>query len=494
MKKTISLMLAVMMLISSMLITTATAEEAPTKLVIYNNSGRFSATSLLDSADEDLAMVHDYILKELNLDVQVIIPPQDNATAKLNAMLGGGEQIDLFWGSWMDYEDIATDLTDILKEYGQNILANWGPFMSNATNTEGKWLGIPRSVMWRTYPTWIRVDIFEKLGLDPEMNSIEDLEAALYEIKAADPVGNGQTIPFLTNYDSINYGLSAAFTGEGYGWNYDEENDKMYHSIETEGYRDMVEKMAQWYKDGIMYAESFVNDASTEIAMTKDGRTAVLLVWYSRMSVNGVPYINEAVPEAHYEYIRGFHGDNGLAETMSKSDPSCSIIPKSSPNAVEVIKLLDWCQNPYNFAVTEYGIEDVHWRETESTNGLFTIEVFSDVGYVGDYSIAEGVVMEVQLGMYNSPKAYHLDFLRNDCLDFTDIVAADDTYVCFNTNDINDAVPTRGDINTMMKEGVVAFITGTRDMSEWDNFIDELNAIGLQDLDAEYCRQYDLYK
>ena len=102
-------------------------KEVPT-IVIYNNSGAFNIAGA-EAGSEAAAYekMQNYILDQIGVKVEIIMPPSDSAAAKekLNLLLAGGDQIDAWWGNWHDYAPSGMILP--LNEYieGESGKAIW---------------------------------------------------------------------------------------------------------------------------------------------------------------------------------------------------------------------------------------------------------------------------------------------------------------------------------------------------------------------------------
>lgn len=105
--KAVSLLLVIIMALG--LMPSAMASEVPEGapvIVIYQNSGAGNgAGSEAGSTDAGYKMVQQYIYEQTGVWVEAIKAPATNAEEKLNMMLAGNEQIDLFWGDWRNYYD-----------------------------------------------------------------------------------------------------------------------------------------------------------------------------------------------------------------------------------------------------------------------------------------------------------------------------------------------------------------------------------------------------
>lgn len=162
MKKTFSFLLALLFVFGAL--SFAAAESEPVHVVfICPSSGSES-----DAAAYKL--VQDYILQETGVLVDSIRLSGTNDSDKINAMLSGGEQIDVFWGNWMTYEAIGAiqPLTPYL-DLVPNLVRVWTDFNEDAfavyTDADGEVWGFPRNVNRVFYQTFVRQDWLDALNM-----------------------------------------------------------------------------------------------------------------------------------------------------------------------------------------------------------------------------------------------------------------------------------------------------------------------------------------
>ena len=115
MKKLVSLLLALAMVMAIGIVSASAESDAP-HIVIYMNNGAFSvATGSDKSMYTDM---QNYILEKTGVVVDVIQPPSGSESEKLAVLLASGDQLDSWIGSWMDYA--ADGVIQKLNDYTDN--------------------------------------------------------------------------------------------------------------------------------------------------------------------------------------------------------------------------------------------------------------------------------------------------------------------------------------------------------------------------------------
>ncbi|NLG23998.1 MAG: hypothetical protein GX558_01475, partial [Clostridiales bacterium] len=168
MKKPTALVLLAAMALTMFAFIPAFAGEASAEvvhIVYFNNSGKLGGTGLAGSNEADYAMVHDLILKETGIDVEVIVPPVGSEGDKLNTLLASQTPLDLFYGSWGKYVDAIQPITEPMNNYGQHIIAAWPEEAINGMKRGDDYMGTMRNTPMAPYPIWLRTDWLEKCNL-----------------------------------------------------------------------------------------------------------------------------------------------------------------------------------------------------------------------------------------------------------------------------------------------------------------------------------------
>ena len=269
----------------------APAEEgaqSPVKIVVYNNSGSIAGAGSEAGADPAIMeQIHQWMLENTGYDVQVIVPPAGNETEKLNLLLAGGDQVDLFWGDWSEYasKKVIVPINSYLDGKGQDIVKAWPEEAWKAmTDKEGNIYGVPRSTPNLGNPTWIRTDWLEKENLEMP-KTIDELDNVLRTFKENGTGGEG-TIPLLADIagkhssKGLHNSFLGAFTEYGYSNWLDPTDNKIKPAELQPGFKDFLAKMNEWYTKGYMYPEF----ASNTRAKRSSSRSTATLTARDRTS------------------------------------------------------------------------------------------------------------------------------------------------------------------------------------------------------------------
>ena len=98
---------------------------------------------------------------------------------------------------------------------------------------------------------------------------------------------------------------------------------------------------------------------------------------------------------------------------------------------------------------------------------------------------------------YDKGYIFRESFIQHDNIEVMNtgnVAVPYDFDVAYDIAAVKDAVSAYDDIERMIDEETAKFITGTRPLNEWDDFIASLKKIGIDKLYAEYTMQYRAIK
>ena len=492
-KKVISVISAVVMLSASLVGCSKTEDVASggiPKVYIYMNNGAASDST---SNPADLEKIKQKIIEEAGIEPVILSGSAGAEAEKLNVVLASGQELDIFWGEWSDYsgKNMITPINDLLEKHGKNILAQLSEDMwTGAKDNEGNIWGIPRTSATMGYPVFVRSDWLEKYGLEAP-TTVAELENVMKVFKENDPAGNNTTIPVVIQTAGMEKGLSAAFTGKGYG-NYLDEDGKVKPSVLHPGYKTLVETMARWYKNGYINKEGFTMDTARIREYIKQGKVGIHMEWYSNVTLF-TPDMQLNNPDA--DYVMTVIKENGVnAQSHLSPSQKSLLITKRSKNAENAMKLIDWAYSSLeNYNILAYGLEGEHFNYVDEARTEVEIVNPDKKVYCGDFNFALGV-MENKALEERKDRNMHQEYIVNNLYNYENATKVFDYGVVYDSDVLAEQIPMMSDIERMVDEELIKFITGTKDMSQWDAFIEGLYGIGLDTYIDVYTEQYNANK
>jgi len=443
-------------------------------------------------------IVQQYIAEQSGFKpVGFVAPPGSAAQEKLNLMLGSrDERLDLFVGSWPDYKEIAVPLNDLLDQYGQNILAahaeiNW----AGMKDAEGTIWGIPRlGLMGHTWNfTWIRTDWLDELGLpfNKEQMTVEELEEIITAFKERDP----DSVVVTNDLNGLRGSLVGGWTEHGYTRWFDESTQQIKPAELQPGFEDWLAKMNEWWNKGWFHQEIFSGMDFEEVL--RSGKLGVHCGWYSRITILGQRIILEGVvPGMDFDFPLKLMGPMGICGTNNANMTQAYMITKKAPDPAAVIKYLNWMYDPSkeNVVTAHMGIPGEDWEWVDSENKYYVRRLRQvdegDEIYAGEFYAAAGLGPEVWYAPDDDLWRRHYEHIRDYATVYDNGKMPIDSDVPYDYSVINDRVPGMEDINRLLTEETIKFITGVRPLSEWGDFTDTLYQAGLDSWIDAFTEQY----
>lgn len=358
----------------------------------------------------------------------------------------------------------------------------------------------------------------EELGLDyPE--TLDDLLDVLRAFKA-----KGDDIVPLVAFNSIRYMLMINFAGsegfytKGQPWKPGVTADgEVKYGVETESYVHYLEFLHTCWEEGLV-SEDICTMSDAEVqALVAENKAGVEITW--------APYTAGIDTWAYWDFCGPLVYEEGqqkaIVRNAAYSIGGVAVSSKCEYPEV-VVRVLDMLFTPegqmrYFFgpASTEgdklLGLKG--WTVDETGN--IHLQETLDGEYGTDYEfqitrMGGDETIGCQVGVYNAireklglePIGFEWDLTDGDIFyrytmanhTFDYLVNGYPAYVYMNSEDSQEMGEIEGAIADVIKQEEAKFITGDRSLDEYDQFIEELNAMGLQRATEIAAAAYENYK
>ncbi len=467
----------------------ATAAEEVPEVHIWPT---MSITDPNGSNTERMRAVQEYIRSQVGVwPVGYSEPHGPEFATKMNLRLASRTQrLDIFSGGWPQYKETALPLNDLLENYGPNVLAAFSSEQwAGVTDADGTIWGVPRlGLMGHTHFTWFNEAMFDDAGLDLP-DTWDEMVRAFEVIKAADP----NAIMLTGSVNDLRRSWAGAFTEYGYSRWLDRDGTLQPPEFQP-GYRDFVATMADWYRRGWLFRENFVAHDRNEVF--RAGNVAIYSGWYSGITIHlNRILVSGALPGVDYSFTEGFSSDKGLVMTNNASPDAAIMISRRSENPEAAMRLMNWQfdpEHPENVVTAVYGIQGEDWEWADPNEKYFVRRLRTDPGtiYAGELMVATGLATDVLYAPDDPELRRHYVHIRDYVFDLSNGKTPVDFDVTYDMSRIRNAVESFDDIQRMIDEETVKFITGARPMAQWSQFLDELRRIGIDQLYEEYTSDY----
>ena len=422
---------------------------------------------------------------------------------------------------------INKDLEPLWDAYASDTLKKWttieGPDAWESLRYDGKIIALPNigGSVDQGEMIWIRNDWLEKLGLEVP-TTMDELYDVMLAFKNNDPDGNGadDTIGMTIHKDL----LSGPGTGDVVGlfnsfgcypgiWVEDGNGGIQYGSV-TEGAKDALTWMAKAYADGLIAQDFSSMDSNKAAEASVSGTSGVQwgAMWNHMWPLQSTVDNNNDADWIAVPLLSSKDGEEGR--------PQCDIgvnqlfvISSKCEHPEAVIKLLNfWCETQLldREEMDKYMLPDEagtpnfpqHYVMLKTWNPLKNLEQYYHINQVlegADTSILNG---EETQG-YNDVKAFMDGDIgkkgpyRTFGPGMSAFAAIDKYYTNklyvynkFTTADTPAMQQKLSTVNDKIIEFYTQVIMGTKTLDDWDTFMKEVNALGLEEITAEANEWY----
>lgn len=470
------------------------------------------------------------LYKRTNVKIEIIQLTGD-AVGSLNAMIQAGKQGDACFGlnagiDILSFNALASSGQLLaLDEYvnDKELMPNLNERLNDATN--GQAMGVQVSPDGHVYalpllqqdlalymetPLWINKAWLDKANMDIP-TTFEELEAALEYFKNNDMNGNGDPndeIPYFC-YQSSGWcpvetilGMWGVPTKDVSSMNYCYVQDgEVIFAPQTEAWKSWIQTLNEWWEKGWMYEGCFTADYATQKAhWSGNGATEIGMYTDSAaLPRNGSEYVCIIPPAAmegvdvNWFYLSGANGAPSDAFFVFKDCENVDI-------------LMAWIDQLYSWEVTQrnyYGEFGSAWCMETAEGKVLELKPNAD---------AMDANFKVNSKLYeilaNLPRAVNKDDFAERIEKTDTILAREANYAMYqdvltdepwpkflydeaDSERINEIMT---DVNQLVRTNRANWITGRKDVdAEWDQFLQQLKDMGIEEMIEIQQRYYDDY-
>ncbi len=449
----------------------------------------------------------------MKFDIETVI--QSEAKQKFSVIVATGELPDVMAGTLGDINTFGMSgafipLDDLIEEYAPNIkkyLVENKETLAQTVASDGKIYGIPMLSAIRTAMGYnIRQDWLDDLGIEAPV-TIDDWYQVLTAFKTNDLNGNGagDVTPLVLDYAWENYYNNFAdawgieLSGNNDYWMI--KDDKVVFAPILPETKEYLTTMAKWYKEGLIDPEFITREDTNNyhILNNKSGATCYWTGYIAGQNVNTEVLAND--PDTNWQVIQPPVLVKGQ-EPKTYSQQAATVgfswgISSSAENAVEIIKMLDYVFSDEGSMLFNFGTEGESYEMVNgqpqyldavknSEDGLVTwirsngIQALIGMRQMPEYEAASCVNADVKTQLFNYIDNDYF-YPINPSLTLTE--AEQDLY------EIN-----MSSIKTYVNEELLKFFIGTRPIEEFDDFVNRINELGINEMTTLKNQAYDRYK
>lgn len=382
-RKIVALCLSVIMLMSCGI---ATAEievigwEKPEETLVFSAyKGQGDPESFKADREETGWAMANWLKENMNvqLDIQVFMDAQEQ---RVSLMLLAGDYPDVLAYTTEAASSLfidsgnALELTELLNTHGQNILAEFGPYIELFKNEDGEIYRLPSHWGYKVdsdiaLSFSIRYDWWKELGVEL-YTTPEEYYEQIKAVLANHPTNeNGEKVYAFTDFGGGSI-LETMLGAWGFidGYKVDADNN-MTHWLLTDEAAELVEYANRFWREGMIDPDFVTNEFDDWKAMGTNERTAGDLGAWWRTFVCGHEYWQWEDPETPLDkrYLNAKVKADGVEkDTLATKNMLCTdlangaywLITNNCKNPEGVMDYLNWEMSPQGTMFVQYGWPD----------------------------------------------------------------------------------------------------------------------------------------
>lgn len=480
MKKTLAMLLALMLALGAMGSVAFAEEREPYSFTMYSNI-------VAELTEQDKKVIGE-IASSLNLDIDVQIAPSSNYDESMQLTLASGEYPDMALFSsttsqmYMDAcrDGVLVPLNQYLDSGNYpNIMKYTYPISWEVLDVlgDGNIYSIPRTSIARADAYMIRKDWLDKLGYtydDTKPVTLEWFTQVMNDITFKDPDGNGINDTYgLAAYStdgnlgiagaaSMAYGLS--------GWReYDGEYMDLQYSRTNDAFKKALAWTAEQYKLGTIDPDWATIDSNAELDRFYQGVTGILggFVGWMTDEESRCRQINPNAELSYIVYVVNDENQKIEGGSFSTGYWGAWGIFNNAEHPERIMEFLDALLSDEWWTSVKYGVEGERWT-TDADGNIVATEAFDSLPYKAPRQILRrnddpGFFIALN---QDTEKRLHIEELLGICIKQA-VFPLDNGYrpaVCDDLKFI--------DYQTNMNTQISKIIIGERPVDDWDEILD----------------------
>lgn len=457
----------------------------------------------------------------VNVDLEFIDLPSSGAEQKqkLSVMISSDSELpDMICMGLSDLEVYTygsqgyfIDMTD----YMNSISVNAKPYLESEDakqylpyiySADGKMYSFPRIIedLGNNYDhrMWINQTWLTKLGLSMPKTT-DEYYNVLKAFKDKDPNGNGvaDELPLIGDKDGWNQSVWKTLMGsfvqanDNYGYLMKDSSGKLAVSYTQPGWKKGLEYMNKLNNDGLLSPLTFTQDQNQYKQIIENADVQLVgATTAGSMSV----YQVASKRKEDMASMAPLTGPDGVCTTAYRASglPTYfGYITKDCKHPEAAFMVFDYMWDRDMALQARFGVKDVDWKAPDTG----AIGMYESLGYkpmVQYINSIWGTVQNSQWGE-NHPTLRTYDMICGQVWNgnkfdsqymtaqavpkYKDLVVKDPVLqILYLPEEADEISEIKATLDTYRDEAAVAFITGNRPLSDWDNYLKELDTIGLK--------------
>ena len=424
----------------------------------------------------------------VDLDVSTIVDENNAFFDKVSVTIASGDVPDLIYPIGLEIQSKFNnqgvfanikDHLDITPNFKKFMEEN-KEYMLTFTSADGKVYQFPSKGMGESNRRgWLyRKDIFDKNGIKTPATS-DELYTVCKKLKELYP----DCYPYVArDHDLLQFLMVAPSWGTdfhspttGY-FHYDEAAKDFYYGPVTDNFKEMVTFYNKLYKEGLVNPNFLTATTSEWESLITSEKGFMTLDYLSRIDTfdAAVRPTNPQFTLAYMDPIKG--GANGIAKMAASTTEYYGFLPFSgSKHLEEVLKYCDWFYTEQAKDLISWGEEGTAYtvdngeRKFKDATDIKSLRINTGLSTSGFYTLYD---FDAQLSL--SSKDVKEAYLESQKFDLPL-----NPNPPFNDEELQWINVQGSALTKHVEESISKFILGSRSLSEWDKYVQEVKDLGL---------------
>ncbi len=477
---------------------TQTADgKVPIKMFITDRS---------DAPMSDDMMVFQQLNEKCGVDIQLELAPSASADAKerFNLLMASDEIPDVVvykLDELNKYTKAFAPLNDLIDQHAPNIkkaIEEDETTVRDLTALDGNIYTLAKISPVKTANVYFaRKDWMDKLGIE-EPKTLDEFYNMLVKFRDGDPNGNGEKdeIPYTTR--SKKSGLMNFAEAFGIREEYFVEDGTVKYGAIDPRMKDVLTFLNKMYTEKLVDTEYPTLDNKQWQARVTNEQSGVLHDWVSRIDFFN-QLLEKTNPEGKFTaLLPPTQGDVpvGTWYQMTRArDDGAAAISKASKNKEAVIKMFDYIFSDEGMLLTNFGLEGDTYT-MESGDPVYTDKILKNSDGKAPQIALYSEALTIDWPMVQDMR-YEKQLLSPEAGAARDkyepIIRKSFPKLKFTDAERSEISAKMGDITTYKDEMMDKFITGTEPISNFDNFVQQLKTMGIDEVLGKYNSAYQKY-
>lgn len=458
-----------------------------------------------------------------NIEIDWELIPKESLEEKRNLKLASGTLPDVFYQASMPSEDLLKYgeqelfivLNDLIDEHMPHLTALFEEFPAikqGLTFPDGNMYSLP-TIYGPDFPSvlvstklWIREDWLSDLEMDmPE--TIDEFYDYLKGVKETDLIGDGENneIPFggtdgslshLIQWLSGAYGVQNRGTQQSY-LDMDPETEELRFFRITDEYKEMIEFLHTLYSEELIQQNIFSVDSQQSYAMGSDGVMGSTVI----SSTETIYGDEEGGKFTGMPALKGPYEDHIFTKVRSPLvSMSGMVLTSENDHVAETLKWMDYFYSDEGAKLFFMGVEGVTYEEDADGNVDYLDEIKNNPdGSTLEQTLADHVTYlgggypgRLREEYFNGAEATDKSV---EAAEKVEPQLIDEVWpkFTFTNEESKELAPLQSDIHKYIDEMIDKFISGDEPLSEWDDYVSEIESMGLEDYMNIQQEAYDRF-